>query len=56
MLTGGINADDDAKVAVTLWSANARTSVSAVVDTGFNGYLSVPLSLVARVYLTFRFS
>lgn len=48
MLTGWINKDDDALVRVGLVLRGSVVRVLAVVDTGFNGYLSVPRPLVER--------
>lgn len=46
MLKGRITPEDDAMVAITLIVKGTRVRREAVVDTGFNGYLSVPRDLV----------
>lgn len=42
MLRGIVNQDDEPIVNITLIFKNRRHKLPAVIDTGFNGYLSVP--------------
>jgi clan AA aspartic protease len=49
LITGQIAENDDSLVALALVSGRRRLRVSAVVDTGFSGYLSVPDGLVRTI-------
>ena len=48
MLRGQINIEDDAIVEITLMFKDKFRKEKAVVDTGFNGYLSMPKKLIKQ--------
>ena len=52
MIEGFVNANLEAVVIIPLLGAAGQTrEVAAVVDTGFNGYLTLPPTLVAELEL-----
>jgi clan AA aspartic protease len=52
MITGVVNAHLEATVRLTLHGSNGKTRrVNAVVDTGFDGYLSLPAALITHLGL-----
>jgi len=50
MISGRINSQDEPVVPISLVLGKRRLRMRAIVDTGFNGYLSVPMSLVKSWY------
>ena len=48
MIHGFVNENDEPLVPITLLLKNRPKHFKAVLDTGFNGYLSVPESIVQR--------
>lgn len=48
MIRGFVNENDEPLVPITLLLKNRPRHFQAVLDTGFNGYLSVPGSIVQR--------
>lgn len=48
MLKGRINLEDDAMVKIILIFKDAHLEKDAVVDTGFNGYISIPRNLITQ--------
>ncbi len=48
MIRGLVNAQGEPLVAITLLLSKKRVKRLAVIDTGFNGYLSIPKSLIAQ--------
>ena len=53
MIEGVVNADYEAVVTLPLrGSAGQEQEIEAVVDTGFNGYLTLPSAFVAELGLT----
>ena len=53
MIEGGVNAHREAVVRLPLLSSSGQTrDIEAVIDTGFNGFLTLPPTLVAELGLT----
>jgi len=48
MLVGNVDEHDEPVVEITLNLKGEKIHPSAIVDTGFNGYLSVPREMVER--------
>lgn len=52
MITGGINANLEAVLNLTILGTNGRQAqADAVLDTGFSGYLTLPAATVAALEL-----
>jgi clan AA aspartic protease len=52
VITGIVTADRDAIISLTLYDAGGNAFVvDAVVDTGFNGYLTLPLRVISALQL-----
>jgi clan AA aspartic protease len=52
MMTGMVNADLEPRVLLTVRAANGQPhGVEAVIDTGFNGFLTLPPALIAALGL-----
>ncbi len=52
MMTGTVNADLEALLCLTIWDAGGQAhDVEAVLDTGFNGFLTLPPALIAALGL-----
>lgn len=54
MIMGNVNAFREAVIFVTVRGSRARREIEAVVDTGFNGNLTLPPSLIETLGLPFR--
>jgi clan AA aspartic protease len=54
LITGYVNALREAVVSVTLRGSRERREIEAVVDTGFDGNLTLPPSLIESFDLPFR--
>jgi clan AA aspartic protease len=55
MITGVVNADSEAIIELlVLGPAGQRQTVEVVVDSGFNGWLSLPPSIIASLGLAWR--
>lgn len=55
MIEGAVNSHYEAVVPLSLQGPGGRLQeVEAVVDTGYNGYLTLPPSLIARLELRHR--
>ena len=55
MIEGVVNANYEPVISLPLRGPSGRArEVEAVVDTGFNGYLTLPQTLVAELGLPFR--
>ena len=48
MIRGFVNENDEPLVPITLLLKNRPRRFQAILDTGFNGYLSVPEAVVRR--------
>ena len=56
MIEGSVNSAYEAIIPLRLYRANGQTfDVSAVVDTGFSGFLTLPPQLVAELELPFAY-
>lgn len=54
MIEGVVNADHEAVITLSLSHPTGRTlEVEAVIDTGYNGFLTLPAELVADMALPF---
>ncbi len=52
MITGFVNADSEAMIRLRLRGTNGRQrDVSAIIDTGFNGFLTLPPDLIRALAL-----
>ena len=55
MISGWVNAFREAVVRLPVQGARGREqAIEAVLDTGFNGYLTLPPELIAELGLPFR--
>ena len=53
MIEGAVNAHYEAVVRLTLLDSSGQTrDIDAVIDTGYNGFLTLPPALVAELELT----
>ncbi len=55
MITGTINADFEAVISLSLCSSSGTVyTQDAIIDTGFNGWLSLPPDLIANLNLRWK--
>ncbi len=54
MIIGVVNAHREAVVRLTVEGSQAQEEIEAIVDTGFNGFLTLPPPLIATLGLPFR--
>jgi clan AA aspartic protease len=55
MITGKINDGREAIIRLTLYGPSGRQEhVDALVDTGFDGWISLPPSIIFRLHLSWR--
>jgi clan AA aspartic protease len=55
MITGVVNARHEATIRVPVQDANGREQeIEAIIDTGFNGSLTLPSSVIATLGLPWR--
>ena len=50
MIRGRVNSHEEPEVSITLIVQGRRRRMRAIIDTGFNGYLSVPEKLAESWY------
>lgn len=56
MIQGVVNADHEAVVSLSLRGPAGETDdIEAVVDTGYNGFLTLPATVVAQLELPFAY-
>lgn len=54
MITGTVTPDREAVISLeVIGSDSGRRTVTAVIDTGFNGFLTLPSDLVSALHLLF---
>ena len=52
MITGEVNADLEASISIIVRGAGgAELQLSAVIDTGFNGFITLPGAIASRLDL-----
>jgi clan AA aspartic protease len=55
MITGGVNADREAIIRLEVRGPALQVEVvDAVIDTGFDGWLTLPLALISRLGLAWQ--
>jgi predicted aspartyl protease len=55
MITGSVNASFEARIQVVVQQAKGRRrTFSAVIDTGFNGFITLPPTIIASLKLVWR--
>ncbi len=54
MITGSINVDREAVLPLAVYGANGTQTFEAVIDTGFNGYLTLSSAEIAGLNLAFH--
>jgi clan AA aspartic protease len=55
VISGVVTADREAIIQLTIYGrAGAVTGIDAVIDTGYDGRLTLPMSLIGSVHLAFR--
>ncbi|MDJ0660280.1 MAG: hypothetical protein QNJ42_12430 [Crocosphaera sp.] len=52
MITGTVNADFEAIITLSICNSDGKVHTQdAIIDTGFNGWLSLPPDLIAQLNL-----
>ena len=55
MIIGSVNANREATIRLLVHGAQGQTQeIEAIIDTGFTGFLTLPLPLIALLGLTWR--
>lgn len=54
MITGTVNAYREAVIHLTVHGSQTQEEIEAIIDTGFNGFLTLPPPLIAALDLPFR--
>jgi predicted aspartyl protease len=45
MISGKVNASREARIEITVVGSDQQQTVSAIIDTGFTGFLTLPVQL-----------
>jgi clan AA aspartic protease len=53
MLIGHVTSDKEAVIPIEVLGANGQVRVEAVIDTGYNGFLTLPRTVIEGLGLTF---
>jgi clan AA aspartic protease len=53
MLTGHVTSDKEAVIPMAVLGAEGPIQVEAVIDTGYNGFLTLPKKIIEELALTF---
>ncbi len=56
MIKGKVNSNFDSVISVDLCTNNSFTSLEVIIDTGFNGDLVLPQSLISKLGFTYLYS
>ena len=54
MITGIVNADLDATLRLTIVGLHGKRRIRAIIDTGFDGFLSLPPDVIAELGLNWN--
>lgn len=54
MITGAINAELEPIISLSIRRLDGKFTQDAIVDTGFNGWLSLPPDLITQLKLTWK--
>ncbi len=55
MIAGSVNSDFEAIISLSICSSNGTVyTQDAIIDTGFNGWLSLPQDLIAKLNLRWK--
>jgi clan AA aspartic protease len=54
MMQGTVNQNCEATISVVVRSLDIIQNISAVIDTGFSGFLTLPSSVIAALNLTWK--
>ncbi len=55
MMQGYVNENDEAMISVVVKNGAKLKSVNAVIDTGFTGFLSLPITIITELGLSWSY-
>jgi clan AA aspartic protease len=55
MINGAVNAFREARVEITVIGLNGQQTLSAIIDTGFTGFLTLPEQAISKLGLTWAY-
>jgi predicted aspartyl protease len=55
MMQGYVNENYEAIISVTVKNGNSLKSFDAVIDTGFTGFLSLPIAIIMELELQWSY-